>query len=610
MGAIGGFIGASPSNFEDMYKLSRTNGEALKTFENSDVTLFLTYSKHEAHCLESKEDFVIAFVGEIYDESFNPELFYSNFIKPRFSKPITGLFSFMVNRKNLITFRCGDLGFYPLYYMHTGNGVIFASTIQAILITLEKPISLNPLSLQKYLLYGHVPGIQTLFKGIQKVSPSSSITINLNSKSKQIINYSPQKEERLSPLSDVHEEVFSALNHSVSTVLKHYSPPYGILLSGGLDSSILAALVRRNTEEKIIAYTVSSDIDKSGDLAAAEEVADYLNIEHEVRTLDPDTILLTMETIAKTLDELSCQIHEALPKFLLMQEASKKVKLLLTGDCCDTSFFGFEANYHCAQVLKLMDKIPNRIKQSGLSLVKNLLSMMKNSYPYNREDPGYHAEFITYIISLKRLLASSLSRDQNHLIKSYFHLLADEDENYLQLYIEPISSLNYIENELSFQQPHFSDVLTDLYAARNKEYRYIISRKSMSQSLDIAFRQPFKIDTRLQEIARNLPTQLKQPRSQDTKHILRVIASKYHILPQNIIQRPKSPFFPFPMSNWLHKEFQSGNKHLLQILKTFHEIPYLNDTYLMKRIRQGNGRLLAKLLLLSLWYFNHKKFIQ
>ena len=367
--------------------------------------------------------------------------------------------------------------------------------------------------------------------------------------------------------------------------------------------------MRRNTEEKVIAYTITSDVDETGDLPAAEEVAEHLRLKHEVITINPDRILMTVATIAKTLDELSCPIHEALPKFLLLEAASKDVKLLLTGDCIDASFFGHDSFYQCATVLKWMGKTPSVVKQPGVSLMTRLLSKMKNMPPYNREEPGAHAEFITYLVTLKRLLNSSLSRDAHHLIESYFYLLADTDENFLLPHFEHMSSLRHLETELPFQQPS-SDILTDLYAVRKKDFKFVISRKSMAQYWDIAFRQPFKIDTNLQEIATKLSPTLKQPSSHQTKHILRVTASNYQLLPQHIIYRPKHQLIPFPLYQWLQREFQLENQTVRQLLKPYEDIPHLNKQYITSKLRKGTGRLLGKLLLLAQWYDNHKLYLE
>jgi len=262
-------------------------------------------------------------------------------------KYLDGMFAFCVwNQSNQKLFIARDrMGIKPLYYNLSNKAFTFASNSQA-LLTQELDKSVNPLALHQQLsLHGVVPAPNTIINGIQKVKPATAITINTKGLLKEKTYWHPSANRSERNLSDNEyvEKAHELLTAAVTKRMDAADVPIGVLLSGGLDSSLLVALLKEAGHEDIRTFSIGfEDIDNEAgsEFEYSDQIVSKFKTQHQKYVVSNAEVLPRLSEAVMNMAEPMVG-QDAVAFYLLSEQVSKHIKVVLSGQGADEAFAGY-----------------------------------------------------------------------------------------------------------------------------------------------------------------------------------------------------------------------------------------------------------------------------
>lgn len=477
---------------------------------------------------------------------------------------LNGIFTFAVfdKQSQKLTIARDPLGVKPAYYYQSETEFFLASELKSLAFLPGIDKSLNHQAIANYLTFLWSPGEQTPFSNIRKLEAGHFLEIDLapysgNCRPKQYYEI-PFNGERNSFRSteDCVDQLDSLLQQTVKRQLLS-DVPVGFFLSGGLDSSLLAAIARKQIGESFRCYTIHSP--KCGglngkssdgfvdDFTYAQKVAHSLDLDLQVVDGDHD-VLDHFDEMIWHLDEPQADVAPLHVRNICRHARSQGDIVLIGGTAADDLFSGYRR--HQAESLeKFLSWIPTPVQSALRSIGKYL----PNTNPTARRGKKLLSQLGKS--SLERAAGFYTWLDRSRVAKLFDSSIQHELENY-----DPanflIQSIAKIPNESSLlNQMLFWDLkyfLTD----HNLNYT---DKMSMAEGVEV--RVPY-LDLDLVDFACKLPIHLKM-RGKTTKFLLRKLAERY--LPHDVIYRPKTGFGG-PVRQWLvdgklDARFQSLQQH-------------------------------------------------
>ena len=503
-----------------------------------------------------------------------------------------GMFAIVILDKKLnkITFIRDRAGVKPFYYYINNGLFLFASEIKAFSEHNNFTKKINIHAVHEYMNSGYISAPNTIFKKCSKLNPGHFLTINLNDNKTSIKCYWDVKKYYALPKKKIsYEQAKKELKNLMISSCKFRlvsDVPVGIFLSGGYDSSAVAALLKtKNT--KINTFTIGFE-DGNNEAPIAKEIANYLGTNHK-------EYYCTAKEAQDIISELSYYYDEpfgdssAIPTILVSRFAKKDVTVALSADAGDELFAGYELYDTYIKNLKLLNKVPLSIR----NITGKLLICINLLIPSNFQGIKKKIEVISEI------LRSQKKEDFKILFNSYYSLsknirskLFKNSLNY-KYSSETSSSLN-ISDELSYA------LAVDYSGYLQNDILTKVDRATMSVSLE--GREPF-LDHRLVEYLAQLPNHYKYEKK-NKKKILKDIV--YDYIPKELIDRPKSGF-SIPLEKWLKNELRFLiNENLDK--KSVTQSDIFNYKYVKKLIKLfDDGKLydpsiIWKLIQFQLWY--------
>ncbi len=262
-------------------------------------------------------------------------------------KHLDGMFAFCVydiTKQNLFIAR-DRMGIKPLYYNLSSKSFTFASNTQA-LLTQNIDESVNPIALQQQLsLHGVVPAPNTIVKGIRKVKPATTISIDSKGGWRENTYWRPLAERSNSEISDEDyiERTHELLTLAVAKRISATDVPIGVLLSGGLDSSLIVALLNEVGHKNIRTFSIGfEDIeDEAGsEFEYSDQVVEKFNTNHnKYITKNEEVLPRLIEAVSNMAEPMVGQ--DAVAFYLLSEKVSRHVKVVLSGQGADEVFAGY-----------------------------------------------------------------------------------------------------------------------------------------------------------------------------------------------------------------------------------------------------------------------------
>ncbi len=453
-------------------------------------------------------------------------------------KQLRGMFALALwdARRGSLLLARDRFGQKPLYYYRSRHVFVFASEIKAILAHSDVPrlsrfAAEDRRALADYLSFGYVPAPDTAFSGIKMLPPASSLQVDLAGvvEEKRYWQVPPLAPPDSSAQATAYlGELRAHLEEAVKLRLVS-DVPLGAFLSGGLDSSLIVALMRQQSNAAIKTFSIGFEGDDSFDETPyAERVARHLETEHSAYRVKPAALSLLSELVWH--HDQPFADSSAIPTYLVSKLTRQQVTVALTGDGGDELFVGYE-RFYAAELMRKLGFVPAPIMRGAARLLR--------LFP---EGAGYYNP-----IKRARRFAQAASQP---LEAAYFDLVRVFDRDLLAAICPGADGqARFIEPLLDGGQPQ---PIARLAQANMKSYLpddLLIKADRCSMMASLEARAPF-LDHELAEYAAAIPFNLKLKGAR-TKHILKEAARG--LLPQDIINRPKHGF-GLPLGAWLRRD--------------------------------------------------------
>jgi len=468
-----------------------------------------------------------------------------------------GMFAFAIwDKKRRALFLARDrMGIKPLYYAQTANGFYFASNPQALLATGLCDTAIDPVGLHHQLsLHAVIPAPRTLLKGISKCRPAFQICVDSSGGFNESRYWSLMAKRPRQPLSaeEWNTAIHDALMESVKKRIEIADVPVGVLLSGGLDSSLLVALLAEAGVGKIQTYSIGFEDqpeEKGNEFEFSDAVAQMYNTDHRKYLIPNDQVMTRLPEAVRSMAEPMVG-QDAVAFFLLSEQVSKSVKVVQSGQGADEVFAGYFWY--------------ERMQESNGS------ALQRFAPHYVDRD---HEEFCEAV-------------EQQYQGEDYTSTLIEENLNSEQ-------ADTFMDAVLRF------DVTTLIVDDPVKRV------DNMTMAWGLEARVPF-LDHQLVELAAACPPELKL--KHQGKGVLKEIARGR--IPDAVIDRPKG-YFPMPALKYVRGEFYQFMADTLNS-QSSRERGIFSRTYLDRLLAQPekyftrlNGSKLWHSALLEYWLQQH-----
>ena len=287
-----------------------------------------------------------------------------------FVERLVGVFALAVwdprcNRLLLARDRAGERS---LFYTITAGTVRFATEVSSLTIDRSPPLTISKRAIGGYLQTGCFLATATPFEEVQKVAPSEIVTIGADQvRRRRYWRWDLSRKPKRPRTEEEFDEVFTTAIHCQTDV----DVDYGVFLSGGLDSSLVAAVIRRlRPERRLRAYTIRFDEQSYDEGNYAEEVAKLLGLESVSVLIKPDVFPAEVAKLVRLVGEpLADQAW--IPTTLLARRAAQDVKYALVGEGADELFGGYPT-YLGAQLFRYYARIPRWARATVRKAVESL----------------------------------------------------------------------------------------------------------------------------------------------------------------------------------------------------------------------------------------------
>ena len=509
---------------------------------------------------------------------------------PECLKYLRGMFAFAIlDREKKELFLARDrVGQKPLKYYHDQNKFIFASELKAIFTNPEIKKEINLEAIDEYLTFKYIPAPKTGFKNIFKLPPAHYMIIKENGKKiiKKYWDLNYEKKLKLNE-EEILEKVEEKLKESVGLRLMA-DVPLGAHLSGGIDSSLIVALMSELSNKQLNTFSIGFKEKEYNELPYAKLVAEKYKTNHHEFIINPQAL--------EILPEIAYQYEEpyadasAIPTWYLSKITRKNISVALNGDGGDENFAGYE-RYRAMQLYYTFKSIP--LKKSA-GILNSILFRITNNKIFAKATKQLQADYSSpenFYLSIIEYLNPNDKRKlynqnlQNTLKVKLNNSIQKENKNLFA----NTSNLNWLDQVLKI------GILTHL----PDDLLVKIDMASMAFGLEI--RSPF-LDHELLELSAQISPELKLKGNQK-KYILKKIAEKY--LPSECIYRPKQGF-SVPLEHWFKDEL---NKYIETKILNKNFLDFGFDKNYIKEIlekhqtkKENNENKLYSLLMLSLWF--------
>lgn len=491
-------------------------------------------------------------------------------------KHFHGMFAFAIwddQLKRLIL--CRDrVGVKPMHFYRKDGLFMFASEIKAFHCYRGFDKEIDYQSVQEFLCKGYITSPRSIFRNVKKLNPGSFLEIDQNGVFKEIPYWNLNdhvidKSIAELPEAEVEDQMEKVLQRSFE--LRMVSDvPVGVFLSGGIDSSLVTALLQKNSTNKLKTFTIGFHDKNYNEAESAKSISDYLGTEHTELYLSEKDFLQVVPLLPDIYDEPFAD-NSTIPTFLLSKMTSESVKVSLSADGGDELFGGYERYRFAKNFAGKIKKIPKPIRKTAASIVGKI---NPEAVERNRAKLPFVRNFSNVVPKIHKLEHVLRSDDINGLYSS------------INSYVDPslleklmVDGLGFNYPELSLSDKNF--IVSDLGAYDFKTYLEgdilaKVDRASMANALES--REPF-LDQDIAEMALALPDSLKI-QGNETKRILRNILYKH--IPRELVDRPKQGFV-VPITSWLKKVFLSELEEIKED-KDFFDQFKLNRSFVSQQI--------------------------
>lgn len=573
----------SKQTFEEVENLNKTlvhrgpDNSTVKEYQFKDKKLFLGHNRLAIQDLNPSANqpmqtdrFAIVFNGEIYNhlelrkkcntsswrthsDTETLLILFEQFGITQTLSWLIGMFAialFDKEKEELYLIR-DRVGIKPLYWTYQQGEFAFASELKGFAPYLKQNMSNK--ALIQFMSFGYTPANGSYYEDIYKLEAGHYIRFDGSSIYKQRYWHLPKGKITTINYENAVEEINRLISSSIRYRLLS-DVEVGSFLSGGVDSSLVSAMMQRNSNQTIKTFTIGFENKAYNEANYAKEVAKHIGSDHYEHIFKIDDVIGLMENMDRYYDEPFGDAS-ALPTMLLSKFTKSKVTVALSGDGGDELFLGYDRYFFVYKYYYLLKKFPQLSRDilSFLCKISNQDRLEKMSYPIKHlTQENLYSVIASYTKPwMMESMFSSEFVKENFDTSSYleFQEIVDFDE------VDMFD--NY--SKIDFYRYLPDDILTK------------IDRASMRYSLEA--RVPL-LDHRIVEFAYSLPTELKLKNG--AKSILRDILYQY--VPRELIDRPKMGF-AVPLKDWFRDEMKDMLQDKIESLDERFNKEYLRKLF-------------------------------
>ena len=456
-----------------------------------------------------------------------------------------GMFSFAVwdsVAQALYLFR-DRMGVKPLFY-HLHNGVFaFASELKAIASAFPKKLEVSQEALGEFLHYGYISAPRSIFKYTWKLEPATWMKVSRDLDIQKHTYWRPDCVDRCRSESRSTDHILDELEELLTDAFQKRliaDVPVGVFLSGGIDSSLVTAILARHTTSTIKTFTIGFKEKAYDESNWARRVAEHLGTAHTQEIVTPEHVRNLLPEWPRIYDEPFGDIS-GIPTTIVSRMTRKHVKVSLSADGGDEQFCGYHRYWVMNRLNQRLGRVPKRVVRLGGRLIKGMgsdhVSALARIHPKLK---------LPALKDRMRKFQAVLENWDGSVVSAYPYAvgywLPHELERLMGSYEDPRPGINIqgrdvmhamMDWDMRFYLP--DDILTK------------VDRATMYCSLE--GREPF-LDHRIVEFAQRLPLHMKY-RDGSMKYILKELLKRY--LPRELFDRPKQGF-AVPIYSWLHDD--------------------------------------------------------
>ncbi len=491
-------------------------------------------------------------------------------------------FGFWDRKQRTLALVRDRVGEKPLFYWHANGFIVFASEVKALLALRGGPRVLDRAGLVSYLNYGYVPGEGSMLAGVQRVSPASILVYSADQNSLH------QEKYWEVPDLDIgagvsEEELTEMLREKLARSVRmqmQADVPVAVLLSGGLDSSLVAAFAAEATSQ-VKTFTIGfPNGGRFDERPHANIVARHFGTEHTEISLE-SSALDALERISQLQDE-PLGDSSILPTYLVCQAVSRHVKVALGGDGGDELFGGYRA-YSLAKMQQLVRSGLPRFARVGMA------GLARRHMPLGMKGRAYLTAMGHSVVQAAARSLVLFDEDARHqLLQPHFAHSGFAPESRKEVFVPPGRSVIQSVTRMDFHTYLPDDILVK------------VDRAAMMSSLEV--RAPM-LDRQMLELAFGcVPDRLKAGFRQ-RKILLRNLAAQ--VLPPELdLQRKQG--FSIPLQSWLRSD---RGAVLLEAAKALPcdlvKPAYVDNLIAAQRAGGNHGERIFCLAMLSFWISRH-----
>jgi asparagine synthase (glutamine-hydrolysing) len=502
-----------------------------------------------------------------------------------FPKQLRGMFAIAVwdGRRRRAVLARDRLGIKPLYYARSGDLVVFASELKSLLASGLVGGKLDYEAIDAYLTLGFFPGPRTPLREVSKLMPGC--TLSIDPQDVRVERYwrypAPSAAPAQVSLEETAERLLHELDESVRLRLMS-DVPLGAMLSGGLDSSLIVALMARRLGEPVKTFSVGfAEAGRDNELADARLVAERYGTDHHELALSFSQLPVGLEQLVWTLDEPLASLS-ALGFLELSRLAARHVTVALSGQGADELLGGYRKHLAASLIGRLDARLPG------------LAGGLRRGARLGPLAAGRAARALAAADPVERLLASSgrlAPGLRGRLVRGPLAALdGSSAERALRLRLDGVGN-----------DPLRGALFLDAQLGLVDDMLHYFDRSSMAHSLEV--RVPF-LDHHLVELCATIPSAYKV-RGLTRKAVLKRAARG--IVPDRIIDKRKIGFFHTTIDPWLRAQVQGAISQ--RLLEPDPACGAILDAGAVRQLAQrhlsgrdtSHGQLLLAILMLELW---------
>lgn len=492
-------------------------------------------------------------------------------------KELRGMFSFIIyDTIDRVIFVARDFfGIKPLYYYIADEKIYFASEKKSILLMIDEKKGVNHEALQHYMTFQFVPDNMTLSEDILELPPGHFTEFKIGEEF-NVERYWEAKFEKKNMTKDKAKTlILDTMRDSVKIHMRS-DVPVGCFLSGGVDSTMVAAL-SKEVNPNIKTFTVGFEREGFSEIDFAKESAESIGVENISYTITPEEFMEEIPRIVWHLDDPVAD-PALVPLYFLAREARKSVKAVLSGEGADELFGGYTI-YNEPNSLGMFKKLPKPILASMLGISKILPKGMKGKSFIER---------------------GSMSLEERFCGNAKI-FLEDEKKKFLRTYSHDIKYTD-ITGPIYSRYKDYDDITKMMEVDINTWLRGDIlvkaDRMTMANSLEL--RVPF-LDRKVFEVASQIAPELRVGEG-TTKIALREAAKE--VVKTGASTRRKLGF-PVPIRHWMKDEIHHW------VVKTINEScieEYIDKAYILRLLEahckdeEDNSRKIWTVLIFAIWH--------